>query len=221
MRDWYAAGLKTTMVARSQTYIFPYKYVMSPHSFGAYDNLPLEVADRIFDRYLSLAQAGFPVLDSRDPSFNVQSILNERGSGHYADVGGTELIAKGKVALRGCIEPVGYAETGLRLSNGSALSTDAVIWCTGFADKNVRTTALRVLGGTDPDIKHKSDVLHPTDITARLDATWGVDAEGEVRGVWKRHLRMDNYWVMGGVLQHQRWWSRPMAQQIKLAVCLS
>ncbi|KAI1475920.1 hypothetical protein F4774DRAFT_428595 [Daldinia eschscholtzii] len=172
MRDCYAAGLKTTMVARSPTYIFPYEYVTNPHSFGAYDNLPLEVADRIFDRYLSLAQAGLPVLDSRDPSFDVQSILNELGGGHYVDV-----------AVRGLVEPVGYTEAGLLLSDGSFLNTDAVIWCTGFADTDVRTTALRVIGGTDPDTEHKSDVLNPADITARLDATRGVDAEGEVRGV--------------------------------------
>ncbi|OTB12181.1 hypothetical protein K445DRAFT_77133 [Daldinia sp. EC12] len=224
MRDCYAAGLKTTMVARSPTCIFPYEYVMNPHSFGAYDNLSLEVADRILytlppaldgqfshgllsqlasqepDRYLSLAQAGLPVLDSRDPSFDVQSILNERGGGHYVDV-----------AVRGLVEPVGYTEAGLLLSDGSFLNADAVIWCTGIADTDVRTIALGVFGGTDPDTKHKSDVLNPADITARLDATWGVDAEGEVCGVWKRHLRMDNYWVIGGAIQHQRWWSRPMA----------
>lgn len=62
------------------------------------------------------------------------------------------------------------------------------------------------------------DVLGPKDIAARLDATWGVDAEGEVRGVWKRHLRMENYWVIGGVIQQQRWWSRPLAQQIRLSL---
>lgn len=62
------------------------------------------------------------------------------------------------------------------------------------------------------------DVRGPKDIAARLDATWGMDAEGEVRGVWKRHLRMENYWVIGGVIQQQRWWSRPLAQQIRLSL---
>ncbi|KAI0135358.1 hypothetical protein F4814DRAFT_400697 [Daldinia grandis] len=242
MRDCHAAGLKTTMVARSPTYIYPYEYVMNPHGFGVYEDLPLDIADRLLytlppaldgqfshglfshlafqepDRYLRLAQAGFPVLDSRDPSVDVQNILVERGGGHYVDVGGTELITEGKVAVCGRVEPVGYTETGLRLSDGNVLDTDAVIWCTGFADKDVRTTALGVLGEMDPDTANKPDVLSPKDIAARLDATWGVDAEGEVRGVWKRHLRMDNYWVIGGVIQQQRWWSRPMAQQIRLAL---
>ncbi|KAI1774513.1 hypothetical protein F4818DRAFT_418120 [Hypoxylon cercidicola] len=242
MQDCYKAGLKTTMVARSPTYIFPYEYVMDPHGIGAYDNMPLDLADRLLntfplaldgqfshglfahlasqepDRYSALARAGFPVLDSRDPSVDIQHHLAERGGGHYVDVGGTQLIADGKVAVRGRVEPVGYTEYGLRLSDDSQLDTDAVIWCTGFADKDVRATAAELLGVADADTINNDSVLNPREIAARLDATWGVDAEGEVRGVWKRHLRMENYWVMGGVIQHQRWWSRPMAQQIKLAL---
>ncbi|KAF2823555.1 FAD/NAD(P)-binding domain-containing protein [Ophiobolus disseminans] len=242
MRDCYNAGLKTTMVARSPTYVFPYEYIMDSHGIGAYDMMPVEAADRLIntlptgidgqfshglfahlasqepDRYLALSQAGFPVLDSRDPSFNVQHHLLERAGGHYIDVGGTELIASGKVAVRGLVEPIGYTETGLRLSDGSALEADAVIWCTGYADKDVRVTARDMLGAEEPREGYKKGDLGPADIAARLDASWGVDAEGEVRGVWKRHLRMENYWTMGGVIQHQRWWSRPMTQQIKLAL---
>ncbi|ROV95041.1 hypothetical protein VPNG_09489 [Cytospora leucostoma] len=240
MQDCYNAGLKTTMVARSPTYVFPYEYVMDPHGVGAYDLLPLEDADRLLntfpqaldgqfshglfahlasqepDRYLALSQAGFPVLDSLDPSVDVQHHLVERGGGHYVDVGGTKLIAEGKVAVRGLVAPVGYTEAGIRLSDGSTLEADAVIWCTGFADKDVRSTAEGILGVAE-DAGNKV-ILGPKDIAARLDATWGVDAEGEVRGVWKRHLRMENYWVIGGVIQQQRWWSRPLAQQIKLSL---
>ncbi|KAI0010778.1 hypothetical protein F4779DRAFT_576077 [Xylariaceae sp. FL0662B] len=244
MQDCHNAGLRTTMVARSPTYIFPYEYVMDPHAIGAYDILPLDAADKLLntfppaldgqfshglfahlasqepDRYLALSQAGFPVLDSRDPTVDIQHHLAERGGGHYIDVGGTDLIAEGKVAVRGRVEPVGYTESGLRLSDGSVLDADAVIWCTGFADKDVRATAKEVLGSGDIDVISGSsnDFLGPEEIAARLDASWGVDAEGEIRGMWKRHLRMENYWVMGGVVQHQRWWSRPMVQQIKLAL---
>lgn len=142
---------------------------------------------------------------------DIQNHLAERGGGHYVDVGGTQLISEGKVAVRGLVEPLGYTETGLRLSDGSVLDADAVFWCTGFADKDVRATAMEVLGVADPDVINNNDVLGPEEIVARLDTSWEVDAEGEVRGAWKRHLRMENYWMMGGVIQYQRWWSRPMA----------
>ncbi|KAI1503001.1 hypothetical protein F5X99DRAFT_426586 [Biscogniauxia marginata] len=236
MEDCHNAGLKTTMVARSPTYVFPYEYVMDPHAIRAYDNMPLDVAGRLLNtfplalsgqfshalfahlasqepgRYLALSQAGFPVLDSRDPSVDIQHHLVERGGGHYVDVGGTNLIAEGKVVVRG------RGLHRLRLSDGSFLDTDAVIWCTGFADQDVRATAMEVLGAGDPDVTNDNELLCPKEIAARLDASWGVDAEGEVRGVWKRHLNMENYWVIGGNIQSQRWWSRPMAQQIKLAL---
>ncbi|KAJ4393339.1 hypothetical protein N0V93_002547 [Gnomoniopsis smithogilvyi] len=51
IKDCHEAGFKTTMVARSPTYAFPYKYVMDPHSIGAYDLMPLEVADRMLNTF--------------------------------------------------------------------------------------------------------------------------------------------------------------------------
>lgn len=121
--------------------------------------------------------------------------------------------------MRGLVAPVAYTETGIRLSDGSRLDADAVIWCTGFADKDVRLTAESILGVVGDEWEEENEhILGPKDIAARLDDTWGVDAEGEVRGMWKRHLRVENYWVIGGVIQQQRWWSTSLAQQIKLAL---
>ncbi|KAI1301061.1 hypothetical protein F5Y03DRAFT_396771 [Xylaria venustula] len=240
IQDCYAEGLQTTMVARSPTYIFPHEYVMDPHGIGAYDLMPLDAADKLLntmpqaldgrfshglfahlaslepDRYLALSQAGFPVLDSRDPSVDVQHHLVERGGGHYIDVGGTKLISEGKVSVRGLVEPTLYTDTGLRLSDGTTITTDAVIWCTGFSD--FRATAVDALGGEILKDRHQNDVLTSEEIVARMDACWGVDAEGEIRGMAKRHLRLENYWIIGGNIQQQRWSSRHMVQQIKLAL---
>lgn len=47
MEDCYAAGLKTTMIVRSPTYIFPMEYLFDPHAFGAYDIFPIDVADKM------------------------------------------------------------------------------------------------------------------------------------------------------------------------------
>lgn len=39
-------------------------------------------------------------------------------------------------------------------------------------------------GKLEENVDH---ILGPKAITARLDATWGVDAEGKICGLWKRH----------------------------------
>lgn len=158
------------------------------------------------DRYAKLAAAGFPVLDSRlDHGTDLLHHLLERAGGHYVDTGATELLAEGKCGIKANVEPVAFTETGLRFSDGSTMDADAIIWCTGFADTNVRAVTAEVLGGRP----------NAEDMASRLDATWGLDEEGEVRGLWKRQLKIDNYWVMAGYTSQHRWHSKTLALQIK------
>lgn len=245
MEDSHAAELQTTMVARSPTYIIPVEYICHKMSLGAYD-MGVAAADKLFlslpthvdgqlarglmsmfaeqepDRYASLAAAGFPVLDSRHPETALMHNLLERAGGHYVDVGGTKLLLDGKVGIKAGVEPVAYTTTGLRFSDGSCADADAIVWCTGFADKNIRDNAARILGGSPPVENadgEKGQFIGPDDIAARVDATWGLDPEGEVRGMWKRHSRLEgNFWVMGGYTQQHRWHSRILALQIKAAL---
>lgn len=157
-------------------------------------------------RYDGLAAVGFGVMDSCHPDADLQHYLIERAGGHCVDMGdGVRLLAEGQVAVRAGVAPAAFTETGLRFSDGTTADADAVVWCTGFADHNVRATAGEALG-------------LDRDLARCLDGTWGVDAEGEIRGMWKRHLRLDNYWVMGGNMGQQRWWSRILALQIKAAL---
>ncbi|KAK4125615.1 FAD/NAD(P)-binding domain-containing protein [Parathielavia appendiculata] len=242
LEDCHAAGLNATMVVRSPTYIVPIEYVRDRRAIGAYDLGGVDRMDRLLmtmptwvdgqllrgllgqmawqepDRYSALAAAGFPVVDSRDPEASLTHHLLERAGGHYVDVGGTKLISEGKVGLKAGVEPVAYTATGLRFSDGSSMDADAVVWCTGFADKNARETAAKILGGglgTSNGAGNRADVLGPDEIASRLDATLGVDAEGEIRGMWKRHLCISNFWIMGGHTQQHRWHSQTLALQIK------
>ncbi|KAK3306767.1 uncharacterized protein B0T15DRAFT_492292 [Chaetomium strumarium] len=240
IQDCHAAGLQTTMVVRSRTYILPLEYVCDKRGLGAYER-GAELCDKLFmamptwvdahlacglfaqlaaeepDRYSALAAAGFPFIDSRHPEAVLAHHLVERAGGHYIDIGGTKLIAERRVGLKAGVEPVAYTETGLRFSDGSTADADVVVWCTGFADKDARRTAAEILGGGSAGTRDEvgPNVLGPVEIAARLDATWGVDAEGEIRGMWKRQLRVDNYWIMGGHTQQHRWYSRILALQIK------
>ncbi|KAI4853210.1 hypothetical protein E4T44_00985 [Aureobasidium sp. EXF-8845] len=200
IEDCYNAGLQVTMIVRSPQYLVPFEYICHELGLGSYD-LDVEASDNMImmmpmivdsqlgqglfaqlasqesDRYSALREAGFPVIDSRDPDAALMHNLIERGGGHYVDTGATKLLAEGK------------------------LDTDAVIWCTGFADKDARETV--------------ADIMK---IALPVDATWGVDEEGEIRGMWKRHSKVHNYWFMGGFTQQHRWYSRTLAQQIKAAL---
>ncbi|KAI1870369.1 uncharacterized protein JN550_005297 [Neoarthrinium moseri] len=241
IEDCHAAGLRTTMVVRSPTYICPVEYVCDPRSLGVYDPVGIEGGDRLLmtgpagvdaalarglmaqmaseepHRYDGLATAGFPVIDSRDPNVALMSNLLEHAGGHYIDIGATKLLAEGKVAVKAGVEPIAFTSTGLQFSDHTSEDADAIVWCTGFKDKNARTTAAGILGKSAGNIR-PGNVLGPEDIAARLDATWGLDVEGEVRGLWKRQLRIDNYWTMGGYTQQHRWHSRTLALQIKAAL---
>ncbi|KAM6512157.1 hypothetical protein FSOLCH5_009876 [Fusarium solani] len=242
LQDCHDAGLHATMNVRSPTYIVPLDYVCHSSSLGAY-NFGVEAADRMFltlpaavdgqlarnlfamwaykepDRYAALAAAGFPVLDSADPSQALYSNLVEKAGGHYVDVGTTDLIAEGKVGIKAGVEPVAFTDTGLRFSDNSTVDADAILWCTGFADLNARNITAEVLGGElDEEVKANKDLLGPQDIAERLESTWGVDAEGEIRGMWKRHPRLENYWITGGYTQQHRWHSKTLALQIKAAL---
>ncbi|KAK3390053.1 hypothetical protein B0H63DRAFT_492691 [Podospora didyma] len=247
LEDCHAAGLKTTMIVRSETYVVPYDYIQDPHGAGAYtlhgtdicdDNfmtvptwveaslgykISRQFADREPDRYKNLAAAGFPVRDGAHPKAVLAHHLLERAGGHYLDVGGTKLIAERRVGVKAFVEPVGFTAggKGVKFSDGSVLEADAVIWCTGFADKDVRDTVVEILGGGPEEAneggKGGKNLVYPMDIKAKMEDTWGVDVEGEVRGMWKRQSRMEdvNYWIAGGHTQQHRWFSKMLALQIK------
>lgn len=180
-------------------------------------------------RYAALKAAGFPVLDSAHPSSALMHNLLERAGGHYVDIGGTKLLEERKVSsIKTGVEPVAYTAMGLKFSDGSVVDADAIVWCTGFADTDVCNTAAKILGGGSSTVNGETEssqlngedmhVLGPREIAARLDGTWGVDEEGEIRGMWKRHLRLNNFWIMGGFTSQHQWFSRTLALQIKAAL---
>ncbi|PYI07335.1 putative flavo protein [Aspergillus sclerotiicarbonarius CBS 121057] len=239
MEDCHAAGLQTTMVARSITHMVPVEHIRHPLCFGPYefaveatdwhflafpftvrghlaDNGLRQLASQERHRYEALAATGFGVMDGNHPDASIAHTLYERAGGHYVDMGGTKLLAEGKVDIKAGVQPVAYTATGLQFSDSSCVDADAVVWCTGFSDLNVRDTIIETLG--EDEMEDSTQVLGPQAIAARVDATWGVDAEGELRGMFKRHSRLDNFWVMGGFTQQHRWNSRTLAQQIKAAL---
>ncbi|KAH7026715.1 uncharacterized protein B0I36DRAFT_424358 [Microdochium trichocladiopsis] len=241
-----AGCFQTTMNVRSPTYICPIEQVTDPRSLGAFD-AGVEAGDDNFqtipsvvdaqlgkglfafltsqdvDRYKPLAAAGFPVVDGLHPDASLMHNLVERAGGHYMDHGGTKLIVDGHVKVTAGVEPVAYTSTGVKFSDGSTMDVDAIIWCTGYSDTNVQEVALEILGGgsttNGTSAGGSGDVLGPAEIAARVEPTWAVDLEGEIRGLWKRHAQLDdNFWITGGYTSLHRWHSRTLALQIKAAL---
>ncbi|KAJ5730941.1 uncharacterized protein N7483_005449 [Penicillium malachiteum] len=241
--DCAKAGLKTTMNVRSPTYIFPRDYCFDPKGLGFYDLVPPDFADKLFvsgplaiggqisrdqyvslaakepNRYKALAEAGFPVYDSSQGGDLIHHLL-EKGGGHYNEIGdGTQLIISGVIAVKAHVQPAEFTSTGLRFSDGSTLDADAIIWCTGFED-NDREITINTLGRNPfPQSQDRDEtMLGPGEIALLRDELWGLDIEGELRGMWKRHLRVNNFWVTGGGTNHHRYYSWHLALQIKAAL---
>ncbi|KXH61080.1 hypothetical protein CNYM01_13113 [Colletotrichum nymphaeae SA-01] len=224
--DCHDAGLKATMVQRSETYVVPMTYFAHPMGFGVYDVLPPDDADVIVnggplaiggallglvhkiqaqeepDRYAEARRAGLRVQDSLTGDLLVNLI--DRCGGHFVDMGsGIELITTKKVGIRSGVVPKSYTSNGLVLSDDSTLEADAVVWCIGFGNVDGRKNLPDTLG------------IGAEDIARRLEPTWGVDAQGEIRGLWKRHPGVDNLWMFAGGTAQHRWFSKVIALQIK------
>ena len=157
------------------------------------------------DRYAHLAESGFQVTNCTQSDLTAH--LVERCGGHFVDIGtGVELLCTKKVGIKSGVSPVSYTSSGLRFSDASKLDADAIVWCTGFNGTDLRHNLSDILG-------EGAEVIQD-----RMDSTWGVDAEGEIRGLWKRHAKVENFWVFAGGTHQHRWYSKVIALQIKGAL---
>lgn len=224
LKDCVDAGLRSTIATRSPPWIVPYSYIGDPSLLGVYQSIGVSAADRMLmldpnvvgshligliighlasqepDRYSALTAKGFPFVKCDNPDTGLLHYLLERAGGHVVDVGGPDLVGEGKAGFKVGAEPVAYTSTGLQFSDGSTLDADAIVWATGFADKDARTMT--------------KDILQINE-DLPVDGTWGLDAEGEIRGVWKRQSHVENFWIMAGHTQFHRWYSRVLALQIQ------
>jgi hypothetical protein len=104
-----------------------------------------------------------------------------------------------QIKMQSSALPTHYTPTGLAFSNGTEIPASIIVFSTGF-EGNIRTEMARIFG---------------QDIAARAEDFWGLDEEGELKGVFKRHPRMPGLWYVGGTIGHARYYSRFVALQIK------
>ncbi|KAF4534147.1 Flavin-containing monooxygenase [Lasiodiplodia theobromae] len=217
--DMVNAGLASvTLIQRSRTPVFPesYYHVLFDPFYHEGTDVPLmdrimespplavthkfvnvvlnEMASKIPDYFDKLEAAGFAV----DREIDLVHCLYERMGGHFYDMGVADKIVNGAIKVKqGTAES--FTEKGLRFPDGSELEADVIVYATGFVG-NVRYAATEIVG---------------KEIGARLDDFWGVDKEGELRGISKPMVGQKNVWYMGGDTRYARYSSRYLALQIK------
>jgi len=120
-----------------------------------------------------------------------------KGGGYYINVGCSDLIADGKIALRHARDIDWFERDGLRFSDGTVVQADLVVLATGYA--NLQEGVRRLLG----------DV-----VAERVGQIWGFDEHGAMRNMWMRTAQ-PGFWVMGGSLIDARLYSKFLAVQIK------
>lgn len=189
------AGMQTTMVQRSPTFVFPAEWLHRAEDLHYNTKMETSDADReaftypnkimreITNRHVhagiraspqrfdALEEAGFKV----DRYGDIYNNLYVRFGGHYVDIGCSARIAKGEIKVK--TEPVkGLTEDSLLFEDGQEVGADVIVLCTGF-DKVFRNDAARVVG---PGVANS------------MDDFWGLDAEGEIRGLAKFAGRESN-----------------------------
>ncbi|AYJ51261.1 flavin-containing monooxygenase [Rhodococcus sp. P1Y] len=170
---------------------FPFKAV--PHIHQATTSAMAEADKDLLD---GLRRSGFLLSTGIDGTGALMLFL-QKGGGYYINVGCSELIAAGDIDIRAGVEIQRFTPHGVRLTDGTALDADIVVFATGF--KGMLETARHLLGD------HVAD---------RCGPVWGLDDEGELQGIWRKSGH-PGLWFMGGNLAMARYYGKFLALQIK------
>lgn len=142
-----------------------------------------------------LEKAGFK-LDKGPDDCGLFFKYFQRGGGYYFDVGASQLIIDGKIAVKHA-EVAEILPHGVRFSDGSEIEADEIVFATGY--DNMKTQARIVFGD---------------EIADKMKDVWGFDEHGEIKSVWRKSGH-PGFWFHGGNLALCRYFSRLLALQIK------
>jgi cation diffusion facilitator CzcD-associated flavoprotein CzcO len=148
------------------------------------------------DLIAGLTAAGF-LTDYGDDDTGFQLKYLRRGGGFYFNVGCSDLIVEGAIAVVRFSDIERMVPGGARLRNGSVVPADVVVFATGYRSQQ---ELVRTCFGDE--------------IAERVGPIWGCDEEGELRNVWKRTAQ-PGLWFHAGNFAQARIFSRFLALQIK------
>jgi putative flavoprotein involved in K+ transport len=218
-QDLHSSGTQVTLVQRSSTLITN----IEPSAQLAYatynegtleDNdliassMPLTLARRShvllteqsknLDKPLldGLERVGFK-LDFGDGGTGWQFKYLTRGGGYYFNVGCSDLVAAGKIALQQFADIDTFVAGGARMKSGETIAADLIVLATGYKPQ-----------------EHLVRQLFGDEVTTRVGPIWGFGEAQELRNMYTR-TGQPGLWFIAGSLAQCRINSKYLALQIK------
>ena len=218
-QDLHSSGARVTLVQRSSTLIVSIEpsaqLVYAPYNEGTLDDndliatsMPLAVARRShamvtehakrLDKELleGLERVGFK-LDFGDGDTGWQFKYLTRGGGYYFNVGCSDLVVSGEIALKQFSDIEGFVAEGAQMKSGVTLAADLIVLATGYKRQE---ELVRKLFGDE--------------VVDRIGPIWGFGEEQELRNMYTR-TRQPGLWFIAGGLAQCRINSKYLALQIK------
>ncbi|QDW41198.1 NAD(P)/FAD-dependent oxidoreductase [Bradyrhizobium sp. KBS0727] len=218
-QDLHSSGADVTMVQRSSTLVVSIEpsaqLVYTPYNDGTLEDndliatsMPLPVArkshamttykSKELDKDLldGLARAGFK-LDFGEDNTGWQFKYLTRGGGYYFNVGCSDLIVKGDIALKQFADIDKFVAGGARMKDGKTVAADLVVLATGYKRQE---ELVRKLFGEG--------------VEKRVGTIWGFGDGQELRNMYTR-TGQPGLWLIAGGLAQCRIGSKHLALQIK------
>ena len=120
-----------------------------------------------------------------------------RGGGYYFNVGCSDLIVKGEIALVQFSDIASFVVEGARMSTGEMLAADLIVLATGYKGQEY---LVRKLFGND--------------VAVRVGPIWGFGDEHELRNMFTRTAQ-PGLWFIAGSFAQCRIYSKYLGLQIK------
>jgi hypothetical protein len=221
--DLHHNGAKATMLQRSPTIVI--NVDSADMTYGQYiDGTPLDEADLI-----GLANFIYPLMKTSLQELTVLTNERDReilealtavglridsgeddtgwlmkffryGGGYYINVGCSEVVASGAIAIQQAEDVKTFVGAGLELNDGQVLPYDAVILATGYLDQQ---SQVRDLFGEQ--------------VADKVGKVLGFDDRMEIRNAWQQTPQKGLWFQVGGIPQG-RSYSRFLALQLKAAL---
>jgi putative flavoprotein involved in K+ transport len=220
-QDLHASGAKVTLVQRSPTLITNIE-PSAQLAYALYDEGPLEDCDLLatsmpfrlarkshislteqskqLDKEIldGLTRVGFK-LDYGDDGSGWQFKYLTRGGGYYFNVGCSDLVANGEIALAQFSDIAEFVAQGARMQGGETLGADLIVLATGYKGQ-----------------EHLVRKLFGDEVAARVGPIWGFGESDELRNMYVR-TPQPGLWFIAGSLAQCRIYSKYLGLQIKAA----